>query len=326
MFCGAGGLDLGFQQAGFRICIALDISAAAVRTHHHNFPSSDCHRADLAEIKAAGVVALVKQSIQPGSRIGVIGGPPCQGFSRANTRADSDDPRNLLPRLYVNAVEELKKMYKVEFVLFENVLGIRDKKHQHHFTELKKSLDALGFAVTDQELCAADFGVAQSRRRILVSGLRKNKGYGMVVPRKRSGPNTVRAAIGHIEREPTYFVRGAQQALNPVHENHWTMMPKSPRFEKPEESTGDGRSFKRLRWELVSPTVAYGHREIHVHPSGRRRLSIYEAMLLQGFPPEFVIKGNLSEQVEQVSNAVPPPLARSIANAVKLALCRNQPA
>src|SRR6185295_6986267 len=106
----------------------------------------------------------------------------------------------------------------------------------------------------------------------------------------------------------------------PIHPNHWTMQPKSERFLNPGAARTDARSFKRLDWEQASPTVAFGHREIHVHPSGRRRLSIHEAMRLQGFPFEFVLEGNLSEQVEQVSNAVPPPLARSVARAVKRAL------
>jgi DNA (cytosine-5)-methyltransferase 1 len=82
----------------------------------------------------------------------------------------------------------------------------------------------------------------------------------------------------------------------------------------------DGRSFKRLSWSDASPTIAFGNREIHIHPTGTRRLSIYEAMLLQGFPASFVLEGNLSEQVEQVSNAVPPPLAKSVAAAIDLAM------
>jgi DNA (cytosine-5)-methyltransferase 1 len=66
--------------------------------------------------------------------------------------------------------------------------------------------------------------------------------------------------------------------------------------------------------------VAYGHREIHVHPGGHRRISIFEAMLLQGFPEDFVLEGTLSSQVEQVSNAVPPPLAQALATAIKDAM------
>jgi DNA (cytosine-5)-methyltransferase 1 len=253
------------------------------------------------------------------SRIGVIGGPPCQGFSRANTTSQANDPRNQLPKLYLDIVEKLQKTYIVEFAVFENVLGIRDKKHAATYKALVDGLDALGFAVTEQELCALDYGVPQNRRRVVLSAMRKNQGYQEVRPEKRTGLKSVREAIGMLPA-PKYFNRKLTPADIPVHENHWTMQPKSPRFENPEAESGDGRSFKRLSWGSASPTIAFGHREIHVHPDGRRRLSIYEAMLLQGFPKEFVLEGNLSEQVEQVSNAVPPPLARSVALAVKHAL------
>ena len=138
-------------------------------------------------------------------------------------------------------------------------------------------------------------------------------------PRKRKGLETVREAIGGL-KAPAFFKHGLEPKDIPVHPNHWTMQPRSPRFANPLANTVDGRSFKRLKWNVASPTIAFGHREIHVHPDGRRRLSIYEALLLQGFPETFVLEGNLSEQVEQVSNAVPPPLARSVACAVKLAL------
>ena len=93
------------------------------------------------------------------------------------------------------------------------------------------------------------------------------------------------------------------------------MQPRSPKFKSGE--FGTGRSFRKLNWNEPSPTVAYGHREIHVHPDGARRLSIYEAMLLQGFPKSFELVGTLSEQVTQVSNAVPPPVARAIATTLK---------
>jgi DNA (cytosine-5)-methyltransferase 1 len=93
------------------------------------------------------------------------------------------------------------------------------------------------------------------------------------------------------------------------------MVPRSRKFG--ENTAVGGRSFRRLSWDDKSPTVAYGHREIHVHPNGKRRLSIYEAILLQGFPKKYWITGNLSQQVEQVSNVVPPPVAKAIAKAIK---------
>ena len=81
-----------------------------------------------------------------------------------------------------------------------------------------------------------------------------------------------------------------------------------------------GRPFRVLEWGKPSWTVAYGHREVHIHPSGKRRLSIYEAMLLQGFRPDYVLGGNLSDQIRLVSDAVPPPLARALAESILKAL------
>lgn len=319
LFCGAGGLDWGFHQEGFSIPLAIDVSAAAIRTHRKNFSNTHSVTADLIDLGPKGVLGLVRKLIPAKTSIGVIGGPPCQGFSRANTGSQADDPRNQLPAKYLEIVRQLKKYYAVEFVVFENVLGIRDKKHAATYQSILEGLDELGFSVTEKELCSLDFGVPQNRRRIVLSAMRKGRGYSKVVPQKSTGVVTVREAIGNLA-PPAFFSRDLDPADIPVHRNHWTMRPKSIRFSNPGEPSEEGRSFKQLSWDKPSPTIAFGHREIHVHPNGTRRLSIYEAMLLQGFPKEFILEGNLSEQVDQVSNAVPPPLARSIAGAVKLAL------
>lgn len=323
LFCGAGGLDWGFQQEGFRIPLSIDISAAAVLTHKRNFKDGESHTADLVELGPDGVAELVNNCVPRGSRIGVIGGPPCQGFSRANTGSQEDDPRNTLPALYVDIVRRLQQDFAVEFVVFENVLGIRDKKHAATYADLLEGLEGLGMDITEKELCALDFGVPQNRRRVVLSALRRGQGYSEVRPLERPGLRTVEEAIGGLDH-PAFFSARLKPVDIPVHPNHWTMRPKSRRFSNPEAFRNDGRSFKRLVWSEASPTIAFGHREIHVHPSGTRRLSIYEAMLLQGFPETFVLEGNLSEQVEQVSNAVPPPLGQCIAAAVKRALTPNQ--
>jgi DNA (cytosine-5)-methyltransferase 1 len=319
LFSGAGGLDLGFKKAGYKIAVALDAADAAIRTHRKNFPRTKAEVADLIQLQPQGVVEYVQAAIPKGERIAVIGGPPCQGFSRANTGSQADDPRNKLPKLYLDIVCALQKLYTVEFIVFENVLGIRDKKHARIYKELLDGIAALGFDVTEKELCATDFGVPQSRRRIVLSGMRQGQGYSSVKPRKRKGLGTVREAIDGL-KPPTFFKHGLQPKDIPVHPNHWTMQPRSPRFDDPDSGNAEGRSFRRLAWDSESPTIAFGHREIHIHPCGRRRLSIYEAMLLQGFPEDFVLEGNLTEQVQQISNAVPPPLARSVASAVTRAL------
>ena len=318
VFSGAGGLDHGFRSAGFEIVAAFDISEAAVKTHKRNFPGSNAVAGDLVKLRPVGVAKIVLESIPRGSRIGLIGGPPCQGFSRANTRAKATDPRNDLPNLYVRIVKELQKAYEVEFVVFENVLGMRDKKHAVAYAELIKGLRDLDLDITEKELCALDFGVPQTRRRIVLAAMRKGTKRAPVRPRKRKGRSSVRDAIGGFPT-PTFFAPKLTEKDIPHHPNHWTMNPRSARF-KSKGVVHNGRSFKQLKWTKPSPTIAFGHREIYVHPNGRRRLSIFEAMRLQGFPKGFVLEGNLSEQVEQISNAVPPPLARSVASAIRRTL------
>lgn len=319
LFSGAGGLDLGFKGVGFQIAVAIDSADAAVKSHKKNFPRTKAFVDDLIKIKPAGVLKHVMGAVPAGSKIGVIGGPPCQGFSRANTTSTSSDPRNQLPTLYLQIVQELQLHYIVEFVVFENVLGIRDKKHAKTYQALMNGIANLGFKVTEKQLCATDFGVPQLRKRIILSCMRKGQGYAEVWPRKRKGIDTVRKAIGTLP-DPVFFKQSLEPSNFPIHPNHWTMQPRSARFANPQDASADGRSFKRLKWDAPSPTIAFGHREIPVHPDGKRRLSIFEAMLIQGFPNTFVLAGNLSEQAEQISNAVPPPLAKSVASAVVRAL------
>lgn len=316
LFCGAGGLDLGFKQEGFDISIAIDYEKSAICTHRKNFPETSSLAEDLTKIGPAGVLDYVKQHIGAEKKIGIIGGPPCQGFSRANTNANASDPRNLLPNLYIDIIEELQKYYIVEFVVFENVLGMKDKKHAEKYVSLIENLIRLGFLVDEKVLCALDFGVPQNRRRIIVSALRKEQGYSPIIFESKIGKRTVRETIESLE-EPAFYTKNLVASDIPVHPNHWTMQPKSSRFNQASTTNNKSRSFRRLSWDKASPTIAFGNREIHVHPNGKRRLSIYEAMLLQGFPSSFILEGNLSQQVKQISNAVPPPLGRSIACALK---------
>lgn len=320
LFSGGGGLDAGFYAVQFPIAFAVDISPAAVASHQRNFPQTLSIAADLTKIGPEGVLAYLDQVLEPGEPVAVIGGPPCQGFSRANPASSPDDPRNKLPILYLQVVEAIQANYPVQFVLFENVLGIRDRKHEETYMGVLRKFNELGFATRIDEYCALDYGVAQSRKRVIIAGFLDGNVASSFAPKKIvSSKLTVRDKIGGFP-EPVFYSRMLDQNSIPYHQNHWTMRPISKRFSEPGGVSSRGRSFRRLEWDKPSPTVAYGHREIHVHPNGHRRLSIYEAMILQGFPSSFVLKGNFSDQVQQVSNAVPPPVAQALAQAMKDAL------
>lgn len=323
LFSGAGGLDLGFHRAAFPLAFAVDMSPAAIQTHRRNFKGTVSVAADLEELGPDGVLAHLDGLLEPGESIGVIGGPPCQGFSRANTGSAANDPRNRLPLLYLQIVQALQDKYEVEFVLFENVLGIRDSKHSTTFHGILSKFRDIGLTPDVSEYSALDYGVAQTRNRVIISGFQDEKVARNFKPERVEAANlTVRSVIWALP-DPAFFARDLDKTAIPHHENHWTMRPVSKRFSRPGGADRAGRSFRRLEWDKPSPTVAYGHREIHVHPNGRRRLSIYEAMLLQGFPHDFVLEGTLSSQVEQVSNAVPPPLAQSLAAAIASAMRRE---
>lgn len=191
-------------------------------------------------------------------------------------------------------------------------------RHKARFEAFIQTVKSAGFRVQAKVIDAARFGLAQYRRRIIVVGLLERAGDGKFdIPEGDKQPLTVRDVIGHLP-EPWYYKPGLDPTRNPVHPNHWTQRPKSRKFSTGTLAPGTmhGRSFRVLRWDAPSWTVAYGHREVHVHPNGRRRLSVYEAMLLQGFPQDYVLEGSLSQQITLVSDAVPPPVGEAIARAL----------
>ncbi|WP_447881308.1 DNA cytosine methyltransferase [Serratia fonticola] len=315
LFCGAGGLDLGFVQEGFDVKLAIDFSPSAIETHKFNFPNSNAEQHDLIELGTEGLVKICSEIFTKEEPIGIIGGPPCQGFSRGNVGSSKSDPRNKLAFLYIDVIEALKNKHNVKFVVFENVMGLKDKKHADTYNMIVKRLKNLGFDVHEKELNALDFGVPQIRKRVILIALDKefSSNSSSFAFDEKIKHKTVRDAISELP-EPVFYKKNIHV---PYHPNHWTMVPRSVRFTQPESIDNKNRSFRAIFWDKPSPTIAYGNREIYVHPNKKRRLSIYESMLLQGFPKSFIIKGTLSQQVTQISNAVPPPMAKKIAENIK---------
>jgi DNA (cytosine-5)-methyltransferase 1 len=326
LFCGAGGLDLGFTQAGFMPVLAVDNDPAACRTFKYNHPQSQVLKRDLATAPRRYIVDRLSELPNEVSPIGVIGGPPCQAFSVGNVHKKDNDPRSLLPSHYAVHLAVLRKEFDIDFFVFENVLGLGSKNHEAIFGELKDLFEKAGFTIQEEVLDAQDFSVPQRRRRIFVVGFNKKKHNPPLFsfPKAIEQPRkTVRDAISSIP-DPIFFARDLKPVQIPFHPNHWCMSPRSSKFFNGDlrRSGNDnkGRPFRVLEWNSPSPTVAYGHREVHVHPSGKRRLSVYEAMLLQGFPHEYTLCGNLSQQIRLVSDAVPPPVGKALAEEIRKAL------
>ena len=324
LFCGPGGMDLGFRKQGFQPILAIDVDQAAVDTYNWNNRRSIARQGDLLQLTDTEIINLIREVSGGISPRGVIGGPPCQSFSTSNVHHKRNDPRKKLPLRYASILGALNREFNLDFFVFENVLGLKSNKHKYHFRKLLKAFENVGFSIFEEELDASKFGVPQERHRVFIVGINKRlyPKIGFEFPCKDTDiPVTVRDVIEGLPA-PAYFKRKIRVAEIPYHPNHWTMNPKSPKFKN--GSNGIGRSFRRLHWDRPSWTVAYGHREMHVHPTGTRRVSVFEAMLLQGFPESYVLKGNLSQQVTQVSDAVPPPLAGAIAKAMRRAIYNHK--
>jgi len=317
LFCGPGGLDQGFKDAGFFTALAFDTDADCVITFRQNHPKAFACRRSVTDLTLDELDAIHRTEFRP---IGVIGGPPCQSFSVSNVHQRDDDPRHRLPEAYAALLKQLNARCPLSFFLFENVPGLLSKKHKERYKKFKKLFEKAGFEVNEKLLNAKDYGVPQDRERIFVVGINQqlHPNTQWTPPSKTSTKLTVKDAIGHLP-EPIHNDRGLDADSIAVHPNHWCLVPRSNKFESAtlEQGQAYGRSFRTLSWNEPSWTVAYGHREVHVHPSGKRRLSIYEAMLLQTFPHEYRLIGNMSAQVRLVSEAVPVKLAHQIAQSIR---------
>lgn len=316
LFSGAGGMDLGFEEAGYEVGAAFDIRPDAVASYNRNRGSSVARVSDIRTLAATDIVSTI------GVPLGVIGGPPCQSFSIANSSHDSNDPRHRLPFRYARLISELNRSNGVAFFVFENVPGLLSKRYSRRLALLLTKLSRAGFNVARCVLDAKDYGVPQTRRRLFVVGINRYL-FGDLSWRSpdasvKGEPLSVRTAIGELP-EPIHFKELLPGGAIPFHANHWCMTPRSQRF----ATTGalvagrsSHRSFKVLSWDKPSLTVSYGNREVHIHPDCHRRLSVFEAMRLQGFPDRYVLTGTLSSQITQVGEAVPPPLARAVAESI----------
>ncbi|MHC1769476.1 MAG: DNA cytosine methyltransferase [Verrucomicrobiia bacterium] len=321
LFCGPGGLDEGFRQAGFSTVLAFDSDEECVSSFRENHKGVRAFQQDLREMTVARMDELYGGPVIP---VGVIGGPPCQSFSISNVHQAHDDPRHKLPEVYALLLRSLNERQPLSFFVFENVPGLSGKKHRRRYERFKSMFREAGFQITERLLDAKDYGVPQERQRIFIVGINEklHPGTSWEHPLPEQRQRTVREAIFGLP-EPVQHTGHVNGEGVPVHPNHWCMVPKSNKFRTKgllKQGQTFGRSFRTLCWDKPSSTAAYGHREVHIHPAGHRRLSVYEAMLLQSFPKSYRLTGNISAQIRLVSEAVPPRLAWHIAVSIRRSL------
>lgn len=296
LFSGAGGLDLGFTMAGHEIVWANDIYEDAVETYRRN----------LGDHIVCKDIALVDEADIPDCDI-IIGGFPCQGFSVANVKRHVDDERNVLYKQLIRIIEAKKP----KFFLAENVKGLTNLAKGAVFQMILSDFRALGYQVDFHILNAADFGVPQTRQRVIIVGVRNDVDFTYDFP------------------HPTHSKTGADGLPK------WVSVSKAlagiPDPDQPNDLPNHEYSKYKLNFngylghrqldpEKPAPTVtARGDNKggvvILPHPNAERRMSCRELAKIQSFPLDYEFYGNRSSVYRQIGNAVPPLLGYAVAKA-----------
>jgi DNA (cytosine-5)-methyltransferase 1 len=337
LFCGCGGTSLGFELAGYQIAIGCDIHKPSIETFKTNHPQVSTVLGDVRKINPKTFLDLLD-----GRQVDVlIGGVPCQGFSLNNRKRHENDERNLLYKEFIRFVKALKP----KVVVLENVSGM---KSTGDFVEtIEKDLSQAGkMKVKSKLLFAPDYGVPQSRTRLVFVGIKDCEEFDFSEIKKTHGPETDRAyvtikdAIGDLpslkpnEKKFNYkkdpFSDYQVQMRGSVKNNNLTnhKAPNHPidvieKIKATKPGTPMYPKFKqriRLAWDIQSPTQVSGGIRPQFqfgHPSDNRGLSIRERCRLQSFPDNFIVSGGIVQGRVQTGNAVPPLLAKAIALALK---------
>jgi DNA (cytosine-5)-methyltransferase 1 len=307
-----GGMSLAASQLGLDIVFGVDSNAEAIRTFSKNFPEALALQGSVRSPAVLDQCALLLRPPDgPAAPSVIVSGPPCQGFSDAGSR-DPLDPRNRVFGAVALAIAKLQP----DGALVENVEAVLSEKHSKRLRSFERVLEEAGYNVCTIILDADDFGVPQKRRRtfFLISRIELDESDVLNrIKRFRLEPVTVRAALEDLPIpavRPDDYNDECDYATIP---NHFAMRHSSGVIQKIsaiEPGTGP-MSYRRLHPTRLSNSLFSGHRAPPAHFSEPRSITTREAARLQGFPDSFRVYGAFSNQMEQVTNAVPPAMTRA---------------
>lgn len=319
LFCGAGGLDLGFEKAGFSIVAANEFDKTIWETYEKN------HKAKLIK----GDICKISSNQFPDCD-GIIGGPPCQSWSEAGSLKGIDDVRGQLFYEYIRILKDKQP----KFFLAENVSGMLAKRHSQAVENIINQFDIAGFNTQIFLANAKDYGVAQDRKRIFYIGFRKDLYINFKFPKPYDYHLTFKDIIYDLK-----------DSVVPAKDKNKTN-GKNIKIANHEYFTGSFSpiymSRNRVRsWSEPAFTVQASGRQCQIHPQAPkmpniaknknifvegkehlyRRLSVRECARVQGFSDDFIFYyENLNDGYKMIGNAVPVNLAYEIAKAIKEAL------
>jgi DNA (cytosine-5)-methyltransferase 1 len=341
VFAGAGGLDIGFEQAGWSCAYASDIDEASVATLKHNqcmklgevrlLQQAYLERADVRDLRGREILA--KAGVRKGDAAALVGGPPCQSWSSAGHQLGFDDPRGKLIRDYVRLASELD----VRWLVFENVRGLLtargpDGEPGSALAFVRQALLRAGFQTEVNLLNAADYGVAQRRVRLFLIGFRRGDR-----PYFPEATHSREADLLEVDRKPWATLGECLRSVGPMGEDE--IIRPSPKLERLLKNVPNGSGLRSPgKRETTRPGGHWGYKQgcfvadpalpsrtitassqqdwIRDAHLGLRRISPRECAAIQAFPKQWAFVGNQSAQYRQIGNAVPPMLARAVANAL----------
>ena len=312
LFCGAGGMAKGFEMAGFNQVCGLDWFKEAGMTYRENF-SHPLIEGDITqrEIKDK-FINTVKEKLNGKNLTVLSGGFPCQGFSMSGNRI-VEDKRNSLYKDMLEIIDELQP----EFIVAENVKGLRSMLKGKVEDKIKADIRKLGYVVNVTVLNSADYYVPQKRERVIFIANRiGRKNYHPAPLLESDSYITTKEAIGDLVKMKD------NPKFNHVRTNHNDDMKerlaKVPEGKSLYDKYSD--SWKKCPWNEASCTIKENHGGVNIHPIEPRVITVREMARLQSFPDSFIFKGTKSKQMVQIGNAVPPLLAKAIALAIKKAI------
>ena len=323
LFAGCGGLDLGFEQAGFNVIWANELERHCRSTYIRNHPKTEFVLGDICKIDPNSIPDCD----------GFIGGPPCQSWSVGGKQKGLDDKRGML---FINYIE-LIKAKQPKFFVIENVKGMLDDKFKDVFEDFVKRLDNAGYDVQWALLDAVNFRIPQNRERVFFVGFKKELNVTFTFPNPTCAePITLEKAIGDITEEPNFYSgRKKDNIVEHKRPNHDVLTSKFGSFYY--------RGNRRRGWQQPSFTINATADFAPLHPSSPkmmyfghenwnfqkdkmeeyRRLSVRECARIQTFPDTFIFEyDNIKDAYKMIGNAVPPRLGNEIAKAILCALNR----
>lgn len=318
-FAGCGGLDLGFEQAGFRVIWANEFEQHCRATYVRNHPNTEFVLEDICKIDPCSIPDCD----------GFIGGPPCQSWSIGGKQKGLEDERGLLFIKYI----ELISVKKPKFFVIENVKGMLDNKFKEVFEDFIDQLDIAGYDVKWTLLDAVNYRIPQNRERVFIVGFRKELNVTFSFPNPLCiEPITLKMAIGDITEPPRLFPSGKNQELLDIDNtrpNHDVLSSKFGPFYY--------RGNRRRGWQQPSFTINATADYAPLHPSSPkmmyyghenwkfqreklgqyRRLSVRECARIQTFPDTFIFEyEDIKDAYKMIGNAVPPRLGRVLAKSI----------